>query len=68
EVNGHDRGSRPEIGVTDQCVELPAGFDDASMDGAETFLLLRGVTRPVAQGALLTLSRSFVLPDEAGPE
>lgn len=32
EMDGHDVGPGPEVGVADQGIELPAGFDQTAMD------------------------------------
>ncbi len=42
-MDRHHRGARPEIGIADQSVELPAGFDDAGVDEAKTVSLLRAI-------------------------
>ena len=56
EVHRHDVGSRPQIGVADQGIELPTRLEDAGVDRTETFLLLGGVAEPILQGALLVRS------------
>ena len=42
-MDGDDRRPRPEVGVADEGVELPAGFDDAGMNEAKAISLLRAV-------------------------
>lgn len=42
-MDGDDRRARPEVGIADEGVELPAGFDDAGIDKAKTVSLLRAV-------------------------
>lgn len=37
EVNGDDRGAGTEIGISDQCIQFPAGFNQASVDSPQTF-------------------------------
>ena len=54
EMDGDDGGSRPQIGVADEGVQLPAGLDQTGVDLLEAFSLLRGVAAPMnAQDGLL---------------
>lgn len=43
EVDRHYGGPGPEVGIADESVELPAGFDDAGMNEAETVSLFCAV-------------------------
>ena len=51
-MDGHDVGPGPEVGVTDQGIELPAGFDQAAMDKCQALKLL-GCVPAGAQESLL---------------
>lgn len=64
-MDGHDRCSRAQIGVSDKGIELSSRLDKAGMDSSEPLGLLRGVAVPVAQGALLGLGGavSVVVPN-----
>ena len=42
-MDGDDRRARPQVGVADEGVELPAGFDDAGMNEAKAISLFRAV-------------------------
>lgn len=45
-MHRHDVGSGPQVGVTDEGVQLTARFDKTVMDLLEPFGLFRGVTGP----------------------
>nr|MBA2599771.1 hypothetical protein [Actinomycetota bacterium] len=47
EVNRHDVGARPEVGVPDEGVQLAPGLDKSLVDLAESLPLLGGVPGPV---------------------
>ena len=48
EVNRNDRGTGPEVGVSDESVQLTAGLDKAGMDPAQALALLTRVEVLVA--------------------
>jgi hypothetical protein len=60
-----DRGPRPEVGVSDQRIQLPPGFYQPGVDKSKSLALLRTVVRWVSiQGGFL---RSRVVKDRFAP-
>jgi len=53
EVHGNDGGTRAQIGVPDEGVQLPSGLGEAAVDRAQAFTLLGGVAAVVGQAGLL---------------
>ena len=39
EMDGNDRGSGTEVGISDQCIELTARLSEAGFDVVQSFLL-----------------------------
>jgi hypothetical protein len=64
-MDRNDGGPRPEIGVSDQCIQLPPGFYQPGVDERKSLALLSTVVRWVSiQGGFL---RSRVVKGRFAP-